>query len=226
MTRGGRTFHRWASAFAVLLLFLWLSGCSKDNCSGVPGKAAVVLVMDYSGSMSNNDVRNAEIAAREFIIGMTDEDVGKIIKFSSNFYVHPEDRFVGKAELLRLLETGKNGRGGATRLYGSMQRGLTDLVAQTNRSLFRRALIAFTDGNNNQSPDSSAVDPMIATARAEDITIYTIGLGNVDKDELERLAVETGGRFVFTAKSEEMRAIYESIAEELHKCSDTRGYLL
>lgn len=217
---------RWATLFVATVLLPSLHGCSSGKCSGVPGQAAVVLVLDYSGSMSDDDVHNAETAARAFITKMTGADVGKIIKFSSNYYVYPSDRFVGKEELLSLLQTGQSGRGGSTRLYGAMQQGLADLGSQTNQADYRRALIAFTDGRNNEAPGSSAVNTMIMDAVDQKITIYTIGLGDVDKNELEQLAVQTGGEFMYAATSLDMQALYESLADDILECSNARGYLL
>jgi len=226
MKRRGGGFCSGAAVCAAVALLALLPGCAKGKCSGAAGKAAVVLVLDYSGSMSSDDVRNAETAARAFIERMTGSDVGKIVKFSSSIYVHPAGGFVAKAELLRLLQTGQNGRGGSTRLYGAMQRGLADLGNQTDHASFRRSLIAFTDGKNNLDPGASAVGTMIADAKAKDVTIFTVGLGDVDRNELEQLAVETGGEFVYAAKSADMQAIYESLADDILECSAARGYLL
>ena len=78
----------------------------------------------------------------------------------------------------------------------------------------RKALIVFSDGDDTTSrfKEQEVVD----YARAVEATIYTVGIGSVDRGFLNRIAEETGGEFFHASKVAELNKIFSSIADELH----------
>lgn len=165
------------------------------------------LVMDYSGSMSNLDILNAENAALEFVRGMDTNDLTQVIKFGSSAKrVSP---FSQNKNNLSNSITSDSPVGGLTAFYDGLFLGIADLRGRSGD----RVIIAYTDGFENSS--SVDIDDVINAARSNNIKIYTIGLGNfVDEDDLSRIAEDTGGEFFKAPSSSELLAIYNGIRSE------------
>jgi hypothetical protein len=89
------------------------------------------------------------------------------------------------------------------------------LVTAAGRSEARRVVLALTDGNDNRSQTSP--EQVVRLARANGITIYTIGLGSdVRADALVRLARMTGGRYFQAPGPEALAQLYALIVRQLH----------
>ena len=64
-----------------------------------------------------------------------------------------------------------------------------------------RSIIFLTDGQDNYF--AYDYDEIIATAKADGIVIYTIGLGNADEELLMKIADETGGKYYKASEIDE-----------------------
>ncbi|MCK5548718.1 MAG: VWA domain-containing protein, partial [Thermoplasmata archaeon] len=71
-------------------------------------------------------------------------------------------------------------------------------------------IILLTDGD--PSHPESATNDEVAFAAANNVRIYTIGLGNVDESYLNQsIAQPTGGEYIYAAKAEDLPQVYERI---------------
>ncbi len=102
---------------------------------------------------------------------------------------------------------------GATRFYDAVAAALEML----DRESGRRAVLALTDGEDTFSR-SANLDSVIATATRLGLPVYTLGLGSEDEIEsadLRHLAVATRGQYYPARDADQLRTIYEQIAERL-----------
>ncbi|MEO0228366.1 MAG: VWA domain-containing protein [candidate division WOR-3 bacterium] len=177
--------------------------------SGQP--IATPLIMDYSGSMSGQPIRDMETAVKSFIGKMQTPDKGEIIKFSS--YVEVVQPFTtDKNLLIAAVDRSWPGAGHYTALWDALYTGITDATGQTGL----RAVLGFTDGYENAS--SHTWSQLIQHALSSKIAIYSIGLGNCDSIKLKTLSDTTGGRSFYAPTSEELKEIYDLISGQIRKC--------
>jgi hypothetical protein len=101
---------------------------------------------------------------------------------------------------------------GSTRFYDAVDRALTLLEGESGR----RAVLALTDGEDTASDRDPA--SVVDKARRLGLPIYTLGLGSereIRGQELRRLADSTRGQYYPARRAEQLRAIYEQIAERI-----------
>lgn len=77
----------------------------------------------------------------------------------------------------------------------------------------QRALLLFSDGKDEGS--RFTFEDALEYARRAGVTIYVIGLGDVEKKRLTKIAEETGGRSFYVEGTETLEGIYASIEKEL-----------
>ncbi len=81
----------------------------------------------------------------------------------------------------------------------------------------RRAILALTDGEDTSS-QSANLESVIASARRLGLPVHTLGLGSEDEIEsgdLRKLASSTRGQYYPARNADQLRAIYEQIAERI-----------
>jgi len=191
---------------------------------------AVALTMDYSGSMfvgprdSANPLKykriaDMERAAKTFVSNMRSGDVAEIIKFGSN--VEVIQQFTNnKNALLAAIDTNSYSRG-MTALYQSIYQGLID-AAQQPAASYVRAVVAFTDGGENNSTVSRSA--MLRQSFSNGIPVYTVGLldssdhstppglNSYEEWDLVNIADTTGGFYFYAPSAAEMAQIYQRIS--------------
>src|SRR6185503_3521188 len=79
----------------------------------------------------------------------------------------------------------------STALYDGMIAGIDEI----KRSEGIKVLIVLTDGYDNQS--KSTWTDVVEKANKENIPVYIIGLGDVNKDTLQAIATKAKGKFYF-----------------------------
>jgi Ca-activated chloride channel family protein len=88
-----------------------------------------------------------------------------------------------------------------------------------NHYLVRRALILLSDGRDTTSLNKAAA--AINRAHRALVTVYAIGIGDdfrftgVDREALDTLCQETGGRAYYPRNPDELRWAFREIAEDL-----------
>lgn len=171
---------------------------------GIPFE--ISLTLDYSGSMGSNIVF-LENAAVTFLNLKLPQDRISIVKFDDTprLAVPPSQ---SKEELIAGYgKTGLKGFGGYTALYAAAKLG-ADQVVEAPES-HPRALILFTDGEDNASKITST--QLYDFCRSNNIPVFAVAFGAVNREMLSALASGTGGKFYQTNDPKELEAIFKDI---------------
>ncbi len=175
------------------------------SAESVSEPAAVVVTMDYSGSMSGQPLQDSQDAAVRFVQTMDAQDVVEVIKFSNSYEV--VQSFTANKNFINTVITSPwPGGGGSTSLYDAVYQAITNVASQTSR----KAVIVITDGRDNTSAHS--LDGVIAYAQQNHVPVFAVGLGKAIELALKRLAHETGGAYYYAPTSSDLLAIYGQIA--------------
>lgn len=196
---------------------------------------AVAMTMDYSGSMyvgpydsvakRRERIRDMESAVKTFVTAMGTQDRAEIIKFGSLSAINVVQTFTSdKALLTRAADTLSFDRG-LTALYSSIVRGVNDASTQSSSS-FARAVVAFTDGGENDSDVPR--DSIFRASRRHAIPVYTVGLLDSiyhtvppgqqtysPERDLVQIADSTGGFYFYAPNAAQLVQIYQRISGQL-----------
>jgi Ca-activated chloride channel family protein len=171
----------------------------------------IVLVVDRSLSMEQEDrIVGLKRAVASFLEKLPDGSRVAVVSFSSE--VEPLCPFTTDRGRVRAAVDGLQPEG-STRFYDAVAESLRLLNSETGR----RAVLALTDGEDTSS-QSATLDSVIADARRLGLPVYTLGLGSEDEIEsadLRRLAGSTRGQYYPARNADQLRAIYEQIAERI-----------
>ena len=183
----------------------------------------VGLVIDTSGSMKGK-LQEVVVAASTFKRRSNPQDELFTVEFNdtvmeSDIGRRPlvSDEKAFESDLRALVAQGR------TALYDGLSASLERMTLATRPG---KALILISDGGDNAS--RSTLDQVLMKARRSNVTIYTVGLFDVDDPDtnpkvLKSLAQSTGGeRFLPRSPSELVQAC-ERIAREL-RSGYTIGY--
>jgi len=183
---------------------------------------SVALVMDYSGSITEiqDAVDDMEDAVASFVNQLGDNDEAEIVKFASTVKVVDPPGFTSdKALLTAAIETTLD-VGVYTALYDAVVKGVDDTAA---RNKIRRAVIVITDGvdsDGSGNPISkNDLNDAINYANNNGVPIFTVGLGQADDAILQQMANDTGGSFFEATTSDNLRTIYQQLADILFQDS-------
>ncbi len=171
----------------------------------------VVLVVDRSKSMEEEDRIGAlKRAVTRFLDGLPKGSRVAVVAFGTDVQLIAP--FTEKfAEVGRSVDRLR--ASGATRYYDAVAEALELIKGEPGR----RAVLAMTDGEDTFS-QSADLDSVIAAARRLGLPIHTLGLGTEDEiesDALKKLARETRGQYYSARQADQLRAIYEQLAERL-----------
>ena len=173
--------------------------------------STIVLVLDHSGSMMQDDRIGAlKRAVATFLQAVPAGSKIAVIGFSSEVrlicpFTADRRRVLAAVNELEAV--------GGTRYFDAVAAALGLLAEETGR----RAVLAMTDGKDTMS-DRADLPAVIAAARKVNLPVHTLGLGD-DLDEatqsLRTLATSTRGQHYPAADAAQLRQIYEEIARRL-----------
>lgn len=170
---------------------------------------AVVLLLDYSGSMT--PVLQTLQAAAEALIRLKHPTDGLALLSYSEQAIEIAPLTYDTPTLLAAF--GRNrylGIGVYTATYDALLHAIELLKrAQTPA----RALILFSDGDDNTSTASPL--QVYEAATAADVRIFTVGFGYTQDSLLAALAAYTGGRYYALKRPEELEAVLSEIYRSL-----------
>ena len=180
-------------------------------------QSSIMLVLDRSSSMSSGGAWNQlKTAAKTFVDNIGPNESIAVISFSTRGFLGSPDIEIeqdwskDKNEIKNSIDAMGNPTG-RTPLWLAASRGISELISRTDR----RIMILMTDGKDNESDPVEYIDVEQA-AVANDVTVYTIGLGDqLDITELETLAVATGGDFFQTTNPAQLEQLYLEISRKL-----------
>jgi len=153
--------------------------------------AAVVLVIDCSGSMSGSPISMAREAAKASVVVLQPDDLVEIIAFDSK----PTRLFMmqkAKNQMMISSFISKLRAGGGTDIVKALDLAYRDISPVQAK---KKHIVLLTDGQSS----TAGIDLILQNASSEGITISTIGLGaSVQRSFLEKIANATGGKASFT----------------------------
>ena len=167
----------------------------------------VVLAIDSSGSMGDNDKNGLrKTAAKLFVEKLGENDRAAVVDFDSRAKV--VCAITQDKEKLNTAIDNIDSSGG-TNLSKPVDTAIKILTNDESSASKHKFIILLTDGQGSYQTSYST------SAIENDIQIYTIGLGNgVDTTLLNQIANDTGGRYYFADSAEELLEIYDTTASE------------
>lgn len=170
----------------------------------------IVLVVDRSGSMNEEGrLPSLKAAVARFVEKMPQGSKVAVIAFSGQVELaqpFTTDRRRVRATVDELFADGP------TLFYDAVAEAVDLLQEQRGR----RAIIALTDGQDTHS--DTPPEEVAARARELGLPIYTLGFGDerqIAVAELRALAQATRAEYYPARRSEELRKVYEAIAERI-----------
>ena len=170
----------------------------------------LVAAIDISGSMSPA-MPKLKTAAKEFLGAVPAHDQVTLVGFNDNIMTVAR-KSTDPAERMKAVD--RLAPWGSTALHDMLLRGVEMLGRQTGR----KALVVFTDGEDQGS--HVAIGDVERRMQSSDVTLYMIGQGRGVtleslKKIMERLAVPTGGRALFTDSIDELHEAFADLLDEL-----------
>ncbi|MFO8129735.1 MAG: VWA domain-containing protein [Bacteroidales bacterium] len=204
--------------------FLIKQACAGDTDSTIVGSLdfstlnqegsdiAAAMTLDYSGSMSSQNITDMEDAVTYFINLKDPSDMAEIIKFASDIDVVTP--FTNNAQTLIDGVNTSVSIGIYTSFFDAIDVGLDDADSLLNTGGdYLPAIVAFTDGGDNDS--HVTLSEVITKANNFQVPIYTLGFGSVDEQVMNELADESGGRYYYSPNSAQIQDLYTLISGQL-----------
>ncbi len=216
---------RCAVIFCLILAIagttLWYKGQSSNN--------DFVIAIDTSSSMTAQDFEPTRIeAAKDYVNTFidnveSDASIGILTFSGASFIEHLPS--TDKSEIKRAVSDIGPAQVGGTDIAGAIVTASNMLLTSDKGKL----MILITDGSNTVNFfTKDPIDEAIKYARANSISIYTIGLGtnsgpigylpeyyNVssvfDDTTLQKIADQTEGKYYYAGNNQELEATYEDI---------------
>lgn len=166
----------------------------------------VAMVMDRSGSMSGQRIRDMKNAAGDFVNLLSPVDQAAIISFNEDprldlNFTSDKTTLVNKINSLSAK--------GNTSVFDAIWMAIENIKNQQGI----RAILALTDGQDNSSDKTPP--EIIAAANQYGINIYSIGLGIESEPTMSQIAEQTGGQYFYAPTSAELALIYRAISGQI-----------
>jgi VWFA-related protein len=170
----------------------------------------LLVAIDISGSMTPA-IPKLKTAVKEFLSAVPRQDLVTLLGFNDSIFTLTR-KTSDLSERVKAVD--RLAPWGSTALYDVILRGIEMLGRQAGR----KALIVFTDGEDQGS--HATLNDVERRLQATDTTLYMIGQGRgVTLESLkrimERLALPTGGRALFTDSIDELHSAFGDLLDEL-----------
>ena len=199
------------------IVFLSLMFSSVGWSQSGHSVADVVLIIDSSGSMRENDPRELrKEAAKQFIdLAESDVQIG-IVDFDDRVKTLAELTFAdenGKSKLKKAVDTIDANDG--TNIYAGLQAGI-EILSDLNKAFTaRKAAVLLTDGEDNERKTLQAY---VGNYVANGWSVYTIGLDDgvsVDRDLLKQIADATLEGEYYPVTLDNIQLVYNTILAKI-----------
>ena len=210
----------------------------------------IAFLVDDSGSMYSksfvqdtfttpeNDVDFKRIEFANSLIDMIEDNVEIMISKYTADYTNLVPFTTDKSKASAALDRIKNESFGEKNFTGTYsQKALESCLAEFTQSAdssYRNIVVMLTDGQSDEVSPKTA-QQLAALAKKKNIIILTIGLGkSVDREWLQEMASETGGKYFTASDANALGDVYKQIETALNydivNYNDTtdsvRGYSL
>lgn len=168
----------------------------------------VVLLLDSSGSMMENDPRDIRlIAAKEYADTLTDVDRAAVIDFDDCVTLLTD--FTGSKQTISSSINRIDSNGGTMISSGMFSAIKLFETAKNPAGTADKIIILLTDGQSSYDTSISLL------ARNKGITVFTIGLGDgVQENLLREIAETTGGQYFWIDDASDLPALFEIISQK------------
>jgi Ca-activated chloride channel family protein len=193
-----------------------------DSFEAVKRPVAVTFVLDTSGSMKGEPLKQARDGAKVFLGGLPKGDLVRVLLFSN------ETRWVSRkfepvGQVRAQLEAALDGvfAGGGTALYRATMEACEEPSEVPAGAV--RAVVVLTDGRNTD--DSMTLEALVAKLRRQSGTeeaaaekggeaprVFTIGYGPEADPAVLRKVAEAGGGAFFAGTPKNISSVYAELA--------------
>lgn len=174
---------------------------------------AVALVMDNSGSMGEARALASQEGADRVIAMKADIDALSIVRYDHNTALEVPLSTAPSQLRASLKKDGLTGFGGGTAIHSGIAAGIQHLT--TADPVFkRRAVIVFTDGQENSSAISR--DSVVNLALQQGMPVCGIDFGGgINEGYMEAIADRTGGTYNHIYSTSEFEPVFEDVVRRL-----------
>jgi Ca-activated chloride channel homolog len=180
-------------------------------------RVSIIFVMDYSGSVSDVQVV-VEDSVVEFLNTMQLGDWAGIIKFNDTLgaqIIPPEFLEIEDAATRQALinAVGFDYTGTGSPVYAALKLAVEQFESASTLSGLPegpKAIVLVSDGRNN---DPSVTGPEVVTlANDEQLSIFTVAVGNINFAAMTELPFQTGGQFYEAQDGQAVADAYTAIS--------------
>lgn len=182
-------------------------------------KADVVMTIDKSGSMAQDNKMGAARQAATAFLAQTDPLFSRVALVGFDFAATViQPLTTDRRRLIEQVNTLQ--ASGGTHLVNALEASIDVLVGPDARPDVAKVIVYMSDGRHTELGSVPIADPpglaaAIDRARAAGIHVFTIGLGrDADTDNLRRMATD-GASYFFSPTPGELRDIYVHIARRI-----------
>jgi Ca-activated chloride channel homolog len=190
-------------------VYLRLSIATRDHHRPARRPANLCVVLDRSGSMSEESKMNyAKAALVALIDQLQKDDIFSLVIYDDVVEViRPAERVGRDKELLRNLVEDINPRGW-TNLGGGMQEGFRQVEKNTSKEYVNRVVL-LSDGLANQGiTDPHRLQSIARRQRDRSISLSTIGVGlDYNENLMVGLSENGGGNYYFLESSRNLASV-------------------
>lgn len=162
---------------------------------------AICFVLDRSGSMSGNNLKDSKKAIRENVMTLGENVKVALVSFDNYARIDcglTDSKYAVSAAVEKIQDEG------GTDIAAGLQCA-NDVLAT---AAGERIVILLSDGHDG-NPEK--IDSVLAYSKANGIKVFTIGLEGCDENYLTNIAESTGGTFIPANKTNKLTQIYEEI---------------
>ena len=167
---------------------------------------SIVFAIDSSSSMFSNDSDNYRISLTKKLLARLDKNHDRVSILDFDDTINIKKSLTNNIDDA-LLDVDKIDSSGGTDIYNAIKESIELLKSESNN---KKYIFLLTDGD-----DYSSYDEVISEAIKNNINIFTIGLGEINQNKLAKLANDTGGKFYFAKKSEELPEIFDQFDNDI-----------
>lgn len=197
-----------ALVFCTGALFQWIYGL--DFTGKNPAPTSYIFVIDDSGSMEDSDPANERFAAIATVLDGMDEDFPYIVY-----------GFANEVEIIKSMAPISEGipnmsgySSGGTAIKAALVRVIDDYESGVWDGGKSPKVILLTDGYAGDIDSFRSISNVLERYTAANISVSTVGLGDVDNALMEGISEATGGVFIDVSDASELSGAMGSAARQ------------
>lgn len=185
---------------------------NTDPFDGPREPVDISLVVDVSGSMGGQKIRDAQAAARALVDQLDERDRFSLVAFDGRATVDlPAGPVVDHQAIYGAIDGMY--RGGGTDILAGLRAGMGQLVGSEHPGT--RRVVLLSDGRDSSSLER--LGQLAGSYRDRGVSVSALGLGlDFDQDKMMAIADAGGGRYHFVDKPDALHAMFQ---EELQRAS-------